>query len=176
MPDQTHVSSGAKVSNDKASQHSPSKVKFDKIPIPDAAISKPVKEHEIAVSTGEAASEILERDKVAEKKVEKEIKEVAGEEARLKEVEVEIPPDVRDAGVKSPEKEASEVLEKGTLVELPISEKEYQEGQHTKLTSKVTVKREVWGVSGIIAMAIFIGRLIKKAHHHAKSIVFKKEG
>lgn len=168
MSDPVQVSSGAQ-------GHKPSKVKFDKIPTPDAAISKPVKEQEI-ISTAGPVSEILERDKVAEKKVEKEIKEVAGEEARLKDEEIEIPPDLAEAGVKSPEKEASELLEKDAAIELPISEKAYQEGQHAKLTSKVTVKREVWGVSGIVAMAIFIGRLIKKAHHHAKSIVFKKEG
>lgn len=119
-------------------------------------------------------STIREIHKEADRKAEREVKEVAGEEAGLREPEPQIPADVADAGVRSPEADASEVIEQG-VAELPIDEKTYEEGQHEKITSKVTVKKEVYGVSSIVALALFVGRLIKRAHHHAKSVIFKKE-
>src|SRR3989344_5847714 len=92
-----------------------------------------------------------------------------------KEQEPQIPADVRDAGVKSPEVEASEIIDKGGTIELPIDEKTYQEGQHAKITSKVTVKKEVYGVRSTIALALFVARLVKLAHHHTKRVIFKGE-
>ncbi|OGD83466.1 hypothetical protein A3A54_00405 [Candidatus Curtissbacteria bacterium RIFCSPLOWO2_01_FULL_39_62] len=135
-------------------------------------IGRAAKEQELAQSQEHAVKEI---HKEADRKVEKEVKEVAGEEAGLKEPEPQIPADVRDAGVKSPEVEASEIIDKGGTIELPIDEKTYQEGQHAKITSKVTVKKEVYGVRSIIALALFVARLVKLAHHHTKRVIFKGE-
>lgn len=139
------------------------------------AVGKAAKEQEPAKSHEAELAGVLEKYKEADKKAEKDLKEVVGEEAGLSEPEPSLPPDVKDAGVKSPDTDASEVIEQGAVVELPIDEKTYHEGQNAKITSKVTVKKEVYGVSSIVALALFVGRLVKRAHHHAKSVVFKKE-
>lgn len=123
-----------------------------------------------------AASTIYETQKEADRQAEKEIQEAIGKEGRLKEPEAQIPPDVEDAGVVSPEKEASETLSKDSTFEMPITEDEFKLGEHAKLNAKVTEKKEVWGVASLVALALLVGRLIKIAHHHMKKISFKKEG
>ena len=140
------------------------------------SVSKSAREQEPIQAPESGLVEIQERFKDADRKAEKEVKEVAGEEAGLREPEPQIPPDVADAGVTSPETEATEIIEKGGTFDLPISEQVYKEGQHTKITSKVNVKREVFGVKSIVALVIAVGRAIKMAHHQLKKVVFKKEG
>ena len=155
-----------------------SKVKHSlhKKKIADDATASPivarVKEQEPAESVEQILGGIQEKHKEADRQAEREVQDALGKEARLREPEAHIPPDVADAGVISPEKEASETLKKDT-VELPITEKKYQEGEHTKISAKVTQKKEVFGISSIVALAIIVGRLIKLAHHHAKKFVFK---
>ena len=141
----------------------------------EGVVGQAAREQEPIQAPESALVEIEERFKDADRKAEKEVKEVAGEEAGLREPEPQIPPDVADAGVRSPETEATEIIEKGGTFDLPISEKVYEEGQHTKITSKVNVKREVFGVKSIVALALFVGRMIKRAHHLAKSVRFKGE-
>ena len=140
------------------------------------SVSKSAREQEPIQAPESALVEIEERFKDADRKAEKEVKEVAGEEAGLREPEPQIPADVADAGVRSPEADATEIIEKGGTFDLPISEQVYEEGQHTKITAKVNVKREVFGVKSIVALALFVGRMIKRAHHQLKKVVFKKEG
>src|SRR3990167_4687167 len=117
---------------------------------------------------------IYETQKEADKQAEKEIQEAIGKEGRLREPEIKIPPDVADAGVVSPETEASETLSGDTTVELPMTEDEFKLGEHAKVDAKVTEKKEVLGVDSLVALALFVGRLIKLAHYHAKRIVFRK--
>ena len=119
---------------------------------------------------------IYETQKEADKQAEKEIQEAIGKEGRLKEPEIKIPPDVADAGVVSPDTEASEALLKDTTVDLPLTEDEYKSGEQAKKNEKVTQKKEGLGVASLIALALFVGRMIKLAHHHMKKIRFKKEG
>lgn len=89
--------------------------------------------------------------------------------------EPELPPDVEDAGVVNPIKAAEEVVKNGTTVELPVSEKEYDLAKKTKVSGKSDIKRNVFGVSSLAAMAIWVGKMLKKAHRHTMKVVFKKE-
>jgi hypothetical protein len=88
--------------------------------------------------------------------------------------EPELSPDVEDVGVHSPQTKADEVVEKGTLLELPISEKSYEQSKGAKVKGKA-IDRAVVGVSSIAAFAIWVGRMVKMAHYHTKRIVFRKE-
>ncbi len=190
MPNSNDVSSNAKATDDKKTlSNKQKKVKSDDkdqpkvVPAddqkpPDAAstVGQAPKEKEPAESADQQIHEIQERSKEADKQAEIEVQEALGEEARLKEPQIEIPPDVADARVVSPEKEASEALQKDTTVELPVTKEEYEKGEHTKLSAKVTVKKEVFGIASIIGLTLFVGRLIKLVHHHAKKFVFRKEG
>lgn len=87
--------------------------------------------------------------------------------------EPELSPDVEDAGVHSPQNKANEVIEKGSTLEIPVSEEVYGEAKKTKVGGKVFNKAVV-GVSSLAAVAIWAGRIIKMAHKHAKKIVFRK--
>ncbi len=144
----------------------------DKKPTP---VAKPLKEQEGVESVDLATGIIEERDKEADKHVEKEIQAAAGEEARLKEPEVELPPDVADAGVVSPQKAASETLGGEATINLPITKEEFEKGERTQVSAKVTQKKEVFGVSSLVALALLVGRLIKLAHHHAKKVIFRNQ-
>lgn len=88
--------------------------------------------------------------------------------------EVELAPEVEDAGVKSPQKEADNVVIRGSEVDLPISEAEYNQGKEIKVGGK-SVDKSIVGVSSFIALTMWIGRLIKMAHKHAMRVVFRKE-
>lgn len=123
-----------------------------------------------------AVSEIYETQKEADRQAEKEIQQALGKEGKLKEPEIKIPPDVADAGVVSVDTEASEALLKDTTVDLPLTEDEYKRGERAKVNAKVTQKKEVLGVASLVALVLFVGRMIKLAHHHAKRVVFRKEG
>lgn len=173
MPDATYSSSSAKANDDKKTSADKPKVKSDDQQlVPTDPISKPKEQEPESADT--ALKEIQEREKEASEAAHKEIQRSLGKEAGIKELDVEIPPDVEEAGVKSLEKEATEVFKKGATFELPITEEEYKEGEKAKLTAKVTQKREVYGVSSLIALAVIVGRMIKMAHHKMKKVVFKK--
>ena len=90
---------------------------------------------------------------------------------------IEISPDVSDAGVKSPEAEAGEVLANGPAIDVDITQDKYEEGLATKVTGKSDrVEKTVVGTASIVAMALWIGRMMKLAHKHTMRIVFKKGG
>ena len=88
----------------------------------------------------------------------------------------ELKPDVEDAGVKVPEEEADKVVKSGSTLSLPVSEKDYQQGSATELGGKVVGTahdKDVVGVSGISALALWIGRLLKMAHKHTMRVIFR---
>jgi hypothetical protein len=95
-------------------------------------------------------------------------------EAKRASFEPELPPDVEDAGVVNPTKQAEEVVAKGTTINLPLTEEEYQKGLKTQIHGKSDEKNSVFGVASIAALAIFIGRLFKLAHKHTMKVIFKK--
>jgi len=163
MPDSTHPKSSVSKSKKKSDHNGQSPV---------GGVFA-VKEQEPS-QTDRATSKIYERQNEADRKAEEEIQQAIGKEGRLREPEIKIPPDVADAGVVSPETEASETLSGDTTVELPMTEDEFKLGEHAKVDAKVTEKKEVLGVASLVALALFVGRLIKLAHYHAKRIVFRK--
>jgi len=117
---------------------------------------------------GELIQQVESHDKEAAEKVSGEI-----EEARQSLPEIEIPPDVADAGVKSPGQEAGEVVKKGPTFEAPITEEEMNKGLHQKVVGKV-VNKVVVGVSGFFALATWVARMVKVAHKHTMRVVFRK--
>ncbi len=116
--------------------------------------------------------EVVEASEKQDKEAEEKLQESLGKEARLSQPHPKIAADVSDAGVVSPQRTASQVISKGPTVELPISEEEYVAGEKTKVKGNVADK-EVIGVFSLAAFAMFIGRIIKLAHKHAKRIIFR---
>ena len=131
------------------------------------------KEHEPG---GEAAilGEIIKTSETADREAEGKVKAEISE-ARRSQPEPEIPPDVADAGVKSPQIDADEVVTKGSTINLPITEETYKKGLHHKVKSVVKFG-VVSGVSGVVGLVTWVGKIIKVAHHHAKRVIFRKEG
>jgi len=129
------------------------------------------KEQEPSNSPETLIKEIQEKSKQADLHAEKEVQKAIGKEAKLSQPEIEIPPDLEDHGVKSPEKEASKVV---SSVDLPMTEDKYESRKETKIKSHVSKKLEVFGVSSVVALAMLVGRMIKLAHHHAKKAVFSR--
>lgn len=72
-----------------------------------------------------------------------------------------IPANVSKAGVKHIEAEAEEVIRQGTTITLPIDEEAYARGQKEK------------GVSSLVALTLWIGRILKLAHKRAWKVVFR---
>lgn len=118
--------------------------------------------------------EVVERSRQADLEAEKKIEAAIGQEARLSRPEIKVPADIAEHGVKSPQAEASAVAEKGSTIELPISEQEYKQGE--KLTIKgLEDHKSVIGVSSLAAFALYLGRIIKLAHKHTKRVIFRKK-
>lgn len=117
---------------------------------------------------------IVESDK-ADTEAEKKVQEQIGE-ARLSKPKIEIPEEVAASGVKSRAKEASEVIVTGSTLVLPISEQDYEKGENVKVSGKTDKDKDVRGVLSISVFAMFITRLIKMAHKHAKKVIFGKGG
>lgn len=116
-------------------------------------------------------AEIKDRSTELDRQAERQIQaEISG--ARLARPEPEIPADVSEHGVSSPELEAGEILKKGTTLQLPITEKEYEEALHKKVTG-IVINKVVVGVSGLFALAVWAGRMMKLVHKRLR-IVFKK--
>lgn len=115
---------------------------------------------------------VVESDK-ADTEAEKKVQEQIGE-ARLSKPKIEIPEEVAASGVKSRAKEASEVIVTGSTLVLPISEQDYEKGENVKVSGKTDKDKDVRGVSSIVVFAMFISRLIKMAHKHAKKVIFGK--
>lgn len=105
--------------------------------------------------------EIKSRAEKLDSQMAESIKRSVGE-AKLSRPEPKLPPDVEDAGVKSPPVEADKVVERGTTLELPISEESYKTGQKTSNP-----------VSSLFALVTWIGKIIKLAHKHTMRVVFR---
>lgn len=88
--------------------------------------------------------------------------------------EAELPPDLEDSGIVSPPIEADKVVSRGTTISLPISKKEYEKGQRERFVGHASSGKSFVGVSSLIALSMWIGRLIKMAHKHAMRVVFRK--
>ncbi len=138
-----------------------------------------VKEREGGKSEAAIISEIVERSDALDVQAESEIKEHI-KEARLAHPAPEIGPDLEDHGVKSPEKEASAVLKQGATFELPMTEDEYEQAQKVKVSAHTDKQNNVFGVESIIALAMWVGRILKIAHNHTTGkitkLVFRKGG
>lgn len=116
--------------------------------------------------------EIVEKSDAIDKEGVKEVREAIAQ-AKEARPEPEIAQDLKSAGVRSPQQEADEVIQKGSSVNLPLSREEYNLGIHQKIKTAV-VNKVVVGASSLFALATRIGRLIKIAHKHAMRVVFKK--
>lgn len=171
MPDPKNPPVNKTASNDQQIKSSPID---DQQVAPVDTVPAARKEQEPTVAEEDVIKEIQEREKEASLHAEREIRKEIGKEAVLREPEAKVPKEVAEAGVEVPEKEATKVLKKGPTIELPMTEQQYEEAQHTKLSAKVTQKREVYGIKSVIALALYIGRLIKKAHKHTRNAIFKK--
>lgn len=86
-------------------------------------------------------------------------------EAKRAVPEPQLPPDVEDSGVTGPVEEAEKVVTSGSTLELPVTEEVFEEGQKVPFRAKV-VNGVVTGVSGIIPLTMWIGRIIKMVHKH----------
>lgn len=136
----------------------------------------PGKETEPSISFEDEAkivAEIQDRSAAIDKEALESIREKIPE-AKQAIPEVELAPDLEDAGVKSPQKEADKVVIRGSEIDLPISEEEYKKGLGIKVGGRSSDKSIV-GVSSLIAFTLWIGRLIKIAHKHAMRVVFRRE-
>jgi len=117
-------------------------------------------------------SEIVVSSEAIDDKAEKEAKEALSE-AKRSQPEPSIPPDVADAGMKSPLQEAESVIKKGSTIELPISQDLYEKGLHQKVGGFV-VNKVVVGISSLYALASWAGRMIKILHKHSMRVVFRR--
>lgn len=141
----------------------------DQAPIPRPKEQEPT-DKKTNETLGELIQQVESHDKEAAQKVSGEIKE-----AKQARPEIEIPPDVADAGVKSPAQEAGEVIKKGSTIDVPMTEEEMKKGLHEKVAGTV-VNRVVVGVSGLFALATWVARLVKIAHKHTMRVVFRRDG
>lgn len=115
-----------------------------------------------------SAEDVVDKEAIAI--VEKEISDIKQSHPQPK-----LPPDVEDAGVISPQAEADKVITDGPSLTLPIDEQVYKMGHSMPAKGKWHYyEKEVVGVKSLVAMALWVARLIKVAHKHAKKIIFKK--
>lgn len=111
-----------------------------------------------------------ELDQKALEVVEKELKEVQAGAPQPK-----IPPDVEDAGVINPQQEADKVVKEGPTLDLPIDQETYKRASKQGADGRwYWQEKEVVGVPALVALALWIKRLIGKAHKKAMKVIFKK--
>lgn len=89
---------------------------------------------------------------------------------------IEIPPDVSDAGVRSIEADGEAVLVNGPTINLDVTEDQYKEGLKMGAGGKSDHEKTVFGTASLVALALWIGRMMKLAHKHTMRIVFRKGG
>ncbi|MBI2327028.1 hypothetical protein HYU92_01810 [Candidatus Curtissbacteria bacterium] len=145
------------------------------VPTPQTPITvvPEAKEHEPHAEEDKIMAEIRSTYEARDAEVLKEVQKVVNE-AKLSQPRPVIPPDVEDAGVVHPPAEAEKVIEKGTTLELPIDEATYERGLHQKIAGAV-INKTVMGVSSLVALAMWITRLIKMAHKHATGVIFRRQ-
>lgn len=117
--------------------------------------------------------QVSEASEQQDREAERLVQESLGKEARLSQPHPTIPPDVEDSGVVSPQKEASKIASAGSTIELPLTEEGYLAGEKVKVSGSVSDKGII-GVSSLAALAMFVGRMIRLAHKHAKQVIFRK--
>lgn len=117
--------------------------------------------------------EVSEASEQQDREAERKVQESLGKEARLSQPHPTIPPDVEESGVVSPQKEASKTAAMGSTIELPMTEEEYLEGEKVKVGGSVSDKGII-GVWSLVGLAMFVGRMIRLAHKHAKQVIFRK--
>lgn len=96
-------------------------------------------------------------------------------ETKLGVERVEIPPDVADAGLSSPEADGEKVLKNGPTINVDITEKESKEGLKMSVEGKTDNEKTVFGTASLAALAIWVKRMIALAHKHTMRIVFRRE-
>jgi len=124
--------------------------------------------HEQSALLGEVKEKYREADLEAEKKVQ----EAIGGEAEKKS-ETVVPPDLAAHGVKHHEEYARDVLKNGGTLELPMGETAFEQGAHTKISGKRLLSNAIVGVSSLAALAIYVERIMKVAHKHARRLIFR---
>ncbi len=117
--------------------------------------------------------EVSEASEQQDREAERKVQESLGKEARLSQPHPTIPPDVSESGVVSPQKEASKTAAVGSTIELPMTEEEYIQGEKVKVDGSVSNKGII-GVSSLAALVMFVGRMIRLAHKHAKQVIFRR--
>lgn len=111
-----------------------------------------------------------ELDKKALEVVEKELKDVQASQPQPT-----IPPDLEDAGVINPQQEADKVVKDGTSISLPIDETDYKKGLSTSPGGRwYRNEKVVVGAKGFVALALWVKRVISKAHQKAMKVVWRK--
>lgn len=126
--------------------------------------------NEEAEMVAEISSRADAVDRQAETAVQESIKE-----ARLRQPEPVLAPDVEDAGVKSPVQEAEAVIRDGPTIDLGVTEEKYKEGLGMGAGGKSDREKTVFGTASLVALALWIARMMKLAHKHTMRIVFRKE-
>ncbi len=119
-------------------------------------------------------SEIIQTSREVDERAEKQIKAELTD-AKLSTPEPTIPADVAESGVKSPDHEAEEVVKKGATIQVQITESEYKKGLHEKVGGIIKDK-VVTGISSIVGLVAWIGRMIKIGHNHTMKVIFKQGG
>ncbi len=132
------------------------------------------KELEGSVSEEKLLKEVVERSHEADLDAEKKVQESISE-ARLSKGDINLPADVADSGVKSREKEASEIVQRGSDLVLPMNEEDYKSQEIVKIEGRTDRDQDVTGVLSVAGLVALIGRVIKAAHKHAKKVVFRNK-
>lgn len=131
------------------------------------------KELDIRQEEERLLAKVVEKSREVDEEAERKISEHISE-AKLARPEVTIPDEVKAAGVKSPQNDASEIIKKGGDLVLPVDQNELESGEKVKVTGKTYITKEVVGVRSFAAFAMLLARLVKIAHKHARRIIFRK--
>lgn len=175
MPVQDKTVQKPTISGDAVNQMSKQQTQTSVTTKPEGTTTRVGKEQDVVYrEQGELLAEVKEKYREADLEAQKQVEKALGKETKSANGEVVIPPDLVDHGVKSPQDEASTVVERGSTIELPMSEDDYEGAEKSKISGKSLPDKEVIGVSSLAALAMFVGRLIKVAHKHAKRLVFRK--
>lgn len=156
------------ITDDAANQASPSiGGSKESEPVPSSA-GDSFAEEEKLIAQIRGAEEVVDKEAIAI--VEKELSGI-----KQSHPQPSLPPDVEDAGVISPQEEADKVVTQGPSISLPIDENDYKKGKDMPAKGKWQYyEKEVVGVKSLVAMALWVTRVVKLAHKHAKRVIFRK--
>lgn len=117
-------------------------------------------------------AEITSRAEAVDAEAIAKVREAIPDAAQAQSLQPQLPADVVDAGVVSPQIEADKVVADGATINLPVEETTYKKGLHARVAGVVKDKVVV-GVTSLAALAMWVGRLIKMAHKHTMRVVFR---